>query len=100
MKKIISFGSVSVLALGILVLGFSSVLAANINQLQSVSVGAQSGSLTYGTPGSVTYPITVTRVNTGGTSSAILSAPTLPFGATASFSPATVTFASADTVAS
>src|SRR5437773_2516875 len=52
----------------------------------TVTVGAQAGTLTYGTGNSVTYPITVARA-ANGTLSVTLSVTGLPAGATASFSP-------------
>jgi hypothetical protein len=65
----------------------------------AVTVGAQTGTLTSGTAGSATYTVTVTRNGGTGTAfSAALSVTTaLPTGATASFSPATVSFLAGDT---
>lgn len=54
----------------------------------TVTVAAQSGTLTYGTGGSVTYPITVTRSgNGGGGFTATLTISGLPTGASGSFTP-------------
>ena len=54
----------------------------------SVTVGAQDGSLTSGTAGSVTYPITVTRDTANDGFTATLSVTTgLPTGANPTFSP-------------
>lgn len=63
----------------------------------SVGVGAQSGSLTYATAGSVTFVVTVTKANQGTNNIANtvivnLSASGLPAGATASFSPSTLSW--------
>src|SRR5690348_6742016 len=65
----------------------------------TVTVGSQTGALTSGTAGSATYTVTVNRNGATGTAfSAALSVTTaLPSGATASFNPATVNFAAADT---
>jgi hypothetical protein len=64
----------------------------------AVAVGAQTGALTSGTAGSATYPVTVNRNGATGTAfTANLTAPSLPAGATASFSPSSVSFASGDT---
>ena len=63
----------------------------------TVTVGAQSGTPTYGTAGSATYTVTVNRGAAGGSFSAALSVPQrTPAGASASFSPSTVSFAPAD----
>ena len=62
----------------------------------TVTVGTQSGSVTFGTPGSVTYSVTVTKLGNGsGTFN--LTAPLVPGGVTASFSPSTLTYAAGDT---
>jgi hypothetical protein len=62
----------------------------------SVTVGAQSGTLTYGTAGSATYTITVNRGSGGGSSGAFTAdlgvTTTMPTGATATFSPNPVSF--------
>jgi len=65
----------------------------------TVTVSSQTGALTSGTAGSATYTVTVNRNGAAGTAfSADLSEATaLPSGATASFNPATVAFAAADT---
>jgi len=58
----------------------------------SVDVTPLAGSLTFGTPGAVTYTVTVTRSGSGNLD-VVLSVPTvLPAGATASFSSSTVSF--------
>jgi len=53
--------------------------------LTSVTVGVQSGTLTYGTSGSVTFTVTLAKSN--GSCSGNWTAPTLPSGVTASFNP-------------
>ena len=64
----------------------------------AVAVGAQAGTLTAGTAGSATHSVTVNRNGATGTAfTANLSANGLPAGATASFNPSTVSFASGDT---
>ena len=63
----------------------------------SVTVGSQTGSLTTGTGGSVTYLITVTRGTGAGAFTATLSANGLPGGANASFSPSSLSFLASDT---
>jgi hypothetical protein len=40
--------------------------AAALPRLTSVSVGTQSGPLTFGTAGTVTFPVSVTKINSGG----------------------------------
>ena len=65
----------------------------------SVLVGAQVGTLTSGTAGSATFPITVNRGSGGGSSGAFyatLSIANLPAGAAGSFSPTSVHFDSSD----
>ena len=64
----------------------------------AVAVGSQTGTLTAGTAGSATHSVTVNRNGATGTAfTANLSATGLPAGATASFSPSSVSFASGDT---
>jgi YDG domain len=65
----------------------------------TVTVGAQTGTLTSGTAGSATYNVTVNRNGATGTAfTADLSVTnSLPTGATASFSPSSVSFGAADT---
>ena len=64
----------------------------------AVAVGAQAGTLTAGTAGSATHSVTVNRNGATGTAfTANLSANGLPAGATASFNPSSVSFASGDT---
>ncbi|MFT3681079.1 MAG: YDG domain-containing protein [Ferruginibacter sp.] len=76
-------------------LGFF-VMASNANNtVASLSVSAsQTGSLTYGTAGSVTYTVTITPSGAGsaaGSASLSISGTSLPAGATASFSTNPVT---------
>src|SRR5882724_3237929 len=66
------------------------------DSVDSVAVGSQSGAVTYGTGGSVTFPITVNRGITTGAFSANLTIGALPVGATALFSPNPVAFAAGD----
>jgi subtilisin family serine protease len=66
--------------------------AAAASTFQSVSVGSQTGSLTYGTGGNATYTVTVTRSGNGSLDVALSLTTALPTGATASFSPSTVSF--------
>src|SRR5713101_3143502 len=67
-------------------------------QVATVSVGSQTGTLTFGTAASATYTVAVNRNGATGTAfSANLSLTTsLPSGATASFSPSTVSFTATD----
>src|SRR5687767_11012447 len=55
----------------------------------AVSVGSQSGTLTYGTAGSVTFSVTSTKTETGSnpniTSGTLVTTGSLPSGATATF---------------
>ncbi|MDB5350212.1 MAG: putative hemagglutinin-related protein [Planctomycetota bacterium] len=60
--------------------------------LTGISVAAQVGALTYGTAGSVTFVITVTRGNNGSDSIPLFVTTTLPSGATSSFSPTPISF--------
>ena len=66
-----------------------------VRRVGTVTVGAQSGTLTTGTAGSATYLVTVNRNGDTGTAfTANLSVTSsLPAGATASFSPSAVSFA-------
>jgi len=70
------------------------------NKVGSVIVGPQTGALTQGTAGSVTYTVTVNRGTGGGTSGTFTADLTmitsLPAGATYSFSPSSVSFGSSD----
>ena len=68
-------------------------------QVGTVTVGSQTGALSFGTPGSATYLITVNRNGATGTafSAALGLITSLPTGASASFSPSTVSFAATDT---
>ena len=70
-----------------------------VKRVGAVSIGSQTGTLTSGTAGSSTYLVTVTR--NGGTpgtafNAALTLTTSLPTGATASFSPSTVTFGAND----
>lgn len=67
------------------------VPAAAAPRVVSVSVGAQSGTLTYGTGGNATYVVGVTK-GTLNTLTAALSVSGLPTGATAVFSPASLSW--------
>jgi hypothetical protein len=60
------------------------VAAAPLLNLQSVAVGAQSGTLSAGTAGSVSYTVTVTR-SSGSPNTTTMSISGLPAGATGSF---------------
>ncbi len=62
----------------------------------SVTVGAQSGTVTYGTGGSVTFPVTVSRAAAGAAFSAALTIGTLPAGATGSFLVSPLVFLATD----
>ncbi|MFY9583327.1 MAG: kelch repeat-containing protein, partial [Candidatus Acidiferrales bacterium] len=62
------------------------------SNLVSVAVAAQTGTLTYGTAASATYMVTVTRSGAGSLDVALSITTSLPSGATASFSPSTVSF--------
>ncbi len=74
---------------------FSAVTAAYAGAggvyVQSVSVGGPSGTMTYGTPGDITYEVTVLCAGNGGpnTFTPIVSS-VLPNGVTGSFSPSTL----------
>jgi len=59
--------------------------------INSVTVGSQVGTATYGTAGSVTYTVTVNYTHTSGSTTITPSIGTLPTGVTAVFSPATQT---------
>src|SRR6266853_1944271 len=65
----------------------------------AVTVGAQAGALTFGTPGSATYSVTVVRNGATGTafSAGLTLTTSLPTGASASFSPSTISFAAGHT---
>ncbi|HMH79084.1 MAG TPA: YDG domain-containing protein, partial [Candidatus Acidoferrum sp.] len=77
----------------------SLTLVVVAKRIGTVTVGAQTGALTFGTPGSATYAVTVVRNGaTGAAFSAGLTLTTsLPTGASASFSPSTISFAAGDT---
>lgn len=68
-----------------------AAFAATGYTVSSIAVSAQSGSLTYGTGGSVTYTVTVNSAGNGQSTTATLGILGLPAGASGSFSPATVT---------
>src|SRR3989441_258566 len=72
-----------------------TVNAAGSFKVGVVSVGAQTGTLTYGTAGSATFLITVTRSGSG-SFTANLTLPA-PAGASFSFSPSSLSFTSSDT---
>ncbi|RTY88012.1 hypothetical protein EKL32_25520, partial [Flavobacterium sp. GSN2] len=62
--------------------------------LSNFTVGAQSGTLTYGIGGTVTYTFNVTANNSAGSFTAVMSATSLPSGiVSASFSPTSFTLA-------
>ncbi len=67
-----------------MVTNVSTVFAAPSLNLQSVTVSAQSGTLTYGTAGSATFTVTVTR-SSGSPNTITMSTAGLPAGATSSF---------------
>lgn len=69
--------------------GTAAAMPPDLPRVGSVSVAAQTGTLTTGTAGSVTFLVTVTRATTQALFAA-LTASGLPAGATASFSPAIV----------
>src|SRR3989441_8093724 len=71
-----------------------TVNAAGSGKVGVVSVGTQSGTLTYGTAGSATFPITVNRSGSG-SFTANLTLPA-PAGASFSFSPSSLSFTSTD----
>lgn len=78
-KKYFSFALVlATLAL----VPFSGVNAVAVS---TITVGAQVGSLTEGTGGTVTYDVTLTRLNTSTTESVPLTVSNLPAGATVSY---------------
>ena len=81
-RRIAVMVSVLAMVLGMVLLGTATPALAS---LSSVSVGAQSGTLTYGTAGSATFSVTVTRTATTPASFS-LSASGLPAGASATFS--------------
>lgn len=64
------------------------------NKVGTVTVGAQSGSLTAGTAGSATYLITVN--SNGGAFTANLTLPSLPSGVTGSFTSSSLSFLGSD----
>src|SRR2546427_1290652 len=72
-----------------------TVNAAGSFKVGVVSVGAQTGTLTYGTAGSATFLVTVTRSGSG-SFTANLTLPA-PAGASFSFSPSSLSFTSSDT---
>ena len=66
------------------------------NKLGTVTVGAQTGTITYGTGGSVNFLVTVNRSTGAGAFNANLTIGSLPAGATGSFSPNPVVFTAGD----
>src|SRR2546425_1765904 len=71
---------------------FVGPYAAAASTLASVSVSPQSGALTFGTGGSATYVVTINRTGNGSLDVSLAVTSALPAGATASFSPSTVSF--------
>ncbi|MCU1312099.1 MAG: hypothetical protein JWO20_3224 [Candidatus Angelobacter sp.] len=75
----------------------TGTLIVGARKVASVSVGAQTGTLIFNTAGSATYAVTVTRGASGTFSANLTLTTALPIGATASFSPSSVSFAASDT---
>ena len=84
LSRITKTGTRLVILAAMLVAALLSSVTPALASLQAVSVGAQSGTLTAGTAGSVTYIVTVTRSN-GSPNNPSMSISGLPAGATGSF---------------
>src|SRR2546425_7284692 len=74
-----------------------TVNAAGSGRVGVVSVGAQTGTLTYGTAGGVTFLVTVNRGSGTGAFTANLTLP-VPAGASFTFSPSSLSFGSTENV--
>ncbi len=86
MKKLVPAIVGLVLALGLTVLTAVPVLGA-AKALRDVTMGSQTGSLTYGSAGSATYAVTIGTTGSGSISAHLAVTTTLPSGVTAAFSP-------------
>src|SRR5262249_2111062 len=70
--------------------GFSAQTSfSDAPRIGAVTVGAQNGTLTFGTPGSVTFSVAIQRTQNGTVNGTMSIVGSLPVGITASFSPAT-----------
>lgn len=76
----------------LLLLGAPGLALATASTLTGVSVGSQTGSLSAGVAGSVTYVVTVTRTGSGNIDIDLTVPSGLPTGATASFNPTQISF--------
>jgi hypothetical protein len=71
--------------------GQGVIIPNNTSKIASVTLSAQSGTLTYGTAGSVTFTVTVNPTGVGVFTTTALTVTGLPAGVTGSFNPTTVT---------
>ena len=99
LSRFVAVGSRLVILASILMAAFVSNVspAFALPRVVSVSVGLQTGGLTYGTAGSATYTVTVTKATTNALTAALSITTALPTGVTASFSPTSLSWTSTQT---